>query len=247
MLSDRYCNSLTANPGLSIRYSTAAALLSPPRMTTWTQPTPPLRLLGLTSPPLVDLWPRTYSAIRSLLQRCTYLSTSSHSPFSSRASSARRISRQRPQGECMAALAQYAATLFLTLFATRKLYDYYCSMASLSHSTEQPERTWTPLEPRYQPSIEDVLSVKDSLMKKFRLPREIVDPIIDFAEYWPRCTTTKSGPTTSIRAESDQNNRFLVNTTNPPSLSSKSDSTAPLASSRVCAIRIRGTGTIPAY
>lgn len=35
----------------------------------------------------------------------------------------------------------------------------------------------------FQPAVEDVLAAKDSLLNK--LPIEIVDTIIDFAEYWP--------------------------------------------------------------
>jgi hypothetical protein len=40
------------------------------------------------------------------------------------------------------------------------------------------------------PSPKDVLEVKRLLLKTCKIPIEIVDVIIDYAEYWPRTTVT---------------------------------------------------------
>lgn len=53
---------------------------------------------------------------------------------------------------------------------------------------------------RFIPSIEDVLSIKDILFKKFELPIELIDFIIDFAEYWPRITTCRTGGELHVRS-----------------------------------------------
>lgn len=44
--------------------------------------------------------------------------------------------------------------------------------------------------PWERPSVSDVLEVKEILLKVSRLPIEIVEEIVDFAEYWPYTTTT---------------------------------------------------------
>ncbi|KAL2062269.1 hypothetical protein VTL71DRAFT_6535 [Oculimacula yallundae] len=41
---------------------------------------------------------------------------------------------------------------------------------------------------RYTPSVEDVLSTKETLFQAFKLPVELIDTIIEFAEYYP-CTS----------------------------------------------------------
>ena len=43
------------------------------------------------------------------------------------------------------------------------------------------------------PSPNDVLEVKNVLLKAFVLPLEIIDAIIDYAEYWPRTTVSTAG------------------------------------------------------
>jgi hypothetical protein len=63
------------------------------------------------------------------------------------------------------------------------------------------------------PTPRDVLLVKKILLEKARLPLELVDTIIDCAEYWP-CTTTirQTTPDTeiTIRAGGRNENQFLV-------------------------------------
>lgn len=53
---------------------------------------------------------------------------------------------------------------------------------------------------RYIPSIEDVLATKDTLFKNFKLPIELIDTIIDFAEYFPRTSICRSGGELHVRA-----------------------------------------------
>src|SRR4051812_24918155 len=68
---------------------------------------------------------------------------------------------------------------------------------------------------RYQPSIEDVLTVKDvflSLLPETPLPLELIDAIIDLAEYWPHTSTTlpPDRRETYVRAGGDDENRFML-------------------------------------
>jgi hypothetical protein len=44
----------------------------------------------------------------------------------------------------------------------------------------------------YDPSVKDVLHVKDLLNGISSFPLELIDRIIDLAEYWPRTTTATS-------------------------------------------------------
>jgi hypothetical protein len=45
----------------------------------------------------------------------------------------------------------------------------------------------------HEPSIDDVLDMKDFFLKNAKLPIEIIDLIVDFAEYWPHTTTIRTG------------------------------------------------------
>lgn len=53
---------------------------------------------------------------------------------------------------------------------------------------------------RYIPSVEDVITTKDSIHKNCKLPMELVDTIIDFAEYFPRTTMCRTGGELRVRA-----------------------------------------------
>lgn len=48
------------------------------------------------------------------------------------------------------------------------------------------------------PSPKDVLEVKNLLLKAFDLPLEIIDIIIDCAEYWPRTRVSTVGETIAV-------------------------------------------------
>lgn len=45
----------------------------------------------------------------------------------------------------------------------------------------------------HAPSISDVFAVKDIFFSRFALPLEIIDGIIDLAEYWPCTSTVRAG------------------------------------------------------
>ena len=69
--------------------------------------------------------------------------------------------------------------------------------------------------PLHEPSVADVLVVKAMLIKALSLPPEIVDYLIDLAEYWPHTTAGISfeSPTTVARGASPMENAFLVKLT----------------------------------
>ncbi|KAE9365175.1 hypothetical protein N431DRAFT_353243 [Stipitochalara longipes BDJ] len=63
---------------------------------------------------------------------------------------------------------------------------------------------------QYTPSIQDILSVKQILAAKGKLPLELIDTIIDFAEYWIKTTTCRTNGEISIHAGQDRENKFLL-------------------------------------
>ncbi len=75
-----------------------------------------------------------------------------------------------------------------------------------------------PVSPwRYEPTFSDVIVVKAMLSKALTVPAEIVDQIVDFAEYWPH-TTADSGPANDINmykivrgGQAGAENELLVN------------------------------------
>ena len=63
---------------------------------------------------------------------------------------------------------------------------------------------------RYVPSIKEVLAVKRILTKKGELPLELVDTIIDFAEYWVRTTTCRTGRDLIVQSGRERENKLLA-------------------------------------
>lgn len=59
---------------------------------------------------------------------------------------------------------------------------------------------------QYEPSVVDVIVVKAMLIKALGFPPEILDRIVDLAEYWPHTTTELNGTTVIARG----NNPFGV-------------------------------------
>ncbi|KAF8854298.1 hypothetical protein BDZ45DRAFT_656811 [Acephala macrosclerotiorum] len=53
---------------------------------------------------------------------------------------------------------------------------------------------------QFEPFFADVIEVKNDLFKGLKLPMEIVDAIVDFAEYWPHTTTIRRSGELSISA-----------------------------------------------
>jgi len=81
--------------------------------------------------------------------------------------------------------------------------------------TRQPE---VASASRYLPTIKDVLVVKAMLLKGKRLPIEMVDLVLDHAEYWPHTTAFVeprpggNGLLSIYGGQHDNENRFLVGT-----------------------------------
>lgn len=59
-----------------------------------------------------------------------------------------------------------------------------------TNESEMDDAQETPVvkEPN-EPTVLDVIVVKEMLQKALKLPPEIVDSIVDLAEYWPHTTT----------------------------------------------------------
>ncbi|KAH8819041.1 hypothetical protein F5884DRAFT_759280 [Xylogone sp. PMI_703] len=71
------------------------------------------------------------------------------------------------------------ATVFRWLHSPRSLLSRFTS-----NSEEKPAPP-----PTYEPTVSDVLMVKRLILHVSELPLELVDLIIDYAEYWPHTTT----------------------------------------------------------
>ena len=66
----------------------------------------------------------------------------------------------------------------------------------------------------YQPSISEVFIVKEALHNKSRLPYELVDLIVDLAEYWPHTTTVTSQPLVITAGRHREEERLVVSLSN---------------------------------
>ena len=54
----------------------------------------------------------------------------------------------------------------------------------------------------YNPSVQDILKVKDIIQEASNMPLELIDEVIDFAEYWACSSTVKSTPPQSVEGTS---------------------------------------------
>lgn len=72
-------------------------------------------------------------------------------------------------------------------------------------------------EPFQDPTVEDVFRVKAILQAATPLPLEIVDTIIDHAEYWPR-TTSFTQLSVSARGSTYKEDVFVVCSSRPSHL-----------------------------
>ena len=70
----------------------------------------------------------------------------------------------------------------------------------------------------HDPTPEDVLAVKELLMKAKKLPIELVIILVDFAEYWPHTTVTTETAVRAVGGTSSENNLIVQET---PSLKFK--------------------------
>jgi hypothetical protein len=94
------------------------------------------------------------------------------------------------------------------------LWNFFSAISTALFGTtdETPDSAYVPIfdSERYAPSVQDILAVKKILTKKGDLPLELVDTIIDFAEYWVRSTTVRTGGEISVQAGRERENKLLV-------------------------------------
>ena len=60
------------------------------------------------------------------------------------------------------------------------------------------------------PTINDVLEVKD-ILSTIKLPLEVIDVIVDFAEYWPHTTAMRKTPL-DVYGSSEEENKEVLRT-----------------------------------
>jgi hypothetical protein len=109
----------------------------------------------------------------------------------------------------------------MTFFAGRYLYNTFFrprpghvagGVDRIQDEKRETHENQEDFEP-YEPSVEDVFSVKSMLSGSFELPLELVDTIIDYAEYWPHTSVIRTGEDFTIRAGAGHENQFLVSRT----------------------------------
>ncbi len=84
---------------------------------------------------------------------------------------------------------------------------------------ENPPENPTHEHTLHEPSVADVLVVKAMLIKALSLPPEIVDNLVDLAEYWPHTSTGISFDSPTAVAHNSTaatENAFIVNLTRQP-------------------------------
>lgn len=102
-----------------------------------------------------------------------------------------------------------------------------------NHTDEEGEPCSKPYSSdRYRPSVRDVIGIKEALHKKSTLPYELVDTIVDMAEYWPHTTTTTQQET-RVRAGHDRENMFIVSPNLSPSMLLLNRSTVAILPTRI--------------
>jgi hypothetical protein len=93
--------------------------------------------------------------------------------------------------------AKITVTLGASVFAYY-LYSVWTTLGKMATTTGSSGGG------QYEPSVVDVIVVKAMLTKALSFPPEIIDRIVDVAEYWPHTTTELNGTTVIARG----NNQF---------------------------------------
>jgi hypothetical protein len=108
----------------------------------------------------------------------------------------------------------FAARYLYNTFSRRRPVHAAGGVDRIQDGKQEPRENQEDFEP-YEPSVEDVFSVKTMLSGSFELPLELVDTIIDHAEYWPHTSVIRTGEDFTIRAGAGHENQFLVRTQIP--------------------------------
>jgi hypothetical protein len=121
-------------------------------------------------------------------------------------------------------MAGFLTYIFNTLYAAWALYllYYLYSLVVRRIRNTQEWRKSSAIDPptkkrrsgsyvnaRYEPTIGEVLLVKSALHTQLNLPYEIVDFIIDLAEYWPH-TSTSLPSKTVLRSGVGRENQLVA-------------------------------------
>jgi hypothetical protein len=80
---------------------------------------------------------------------------------------------------------------------------------------EQPESEPTaeksePETPQYEPTLTEVLVLKEKLQQKTRLPIELIESIVDLAEYWPHTSSIFNERKNVIAGTEEKESQFVV-------------------------------------
>jgi len=89
----------------------------------------------------------------------------------------------------------------------------YSALSAVLYGSTEPEIDYVSerySSERYGPSIRDVLAVKEALHSKTTLPYELIDAIVEMAEYWPHTTTSLPNLLTVRGGRHDRENIFIV-------------------------------------
>ena len=83
--------------------------------------------------------------------------------------------------------------------------------ATPTAADEAPSTSRLPNQGQFEPFLEDVLEAKSDLHRGLKIPMELVDAILDFAEYWPHTTTVRrSGHITVRTGRGHKEEEFVV-------------------------------------
>ncbi|KAK4103349.1 hypothetical protein N658DRAFT_494680 [Parathielavia hyrcaniae] len=85
-------------------------------------------------------------------------------------------------------------------------------LAYYSYSNRSSKNTMASVNGPHEPSVADVMVVKAMLTKALNIPLEIINSIVDHAEYWPHTTSEVSfePPMTVRNSQGGQENMFML-------------------------------------
>lgn len=67
-----------------------------------------------------------------------------------------------------------------------------------------------PETPQFEPTLKEVLLLKEELQQKTRLPIELIESIIDLAEYWPHTISTFNERKRVVSGREEDESQFIV-------------------------------------
>jgi len=89
----------------------------------------------------------------------------------------------------------------------RRFFPPRAVQQAKQQSEDVPEE---PEIPHYDPSLKEVLVLKEQLQQKSNLPIELIEAIIDLAEYWPHTVTTLNGRRRVLAGDPAEESAFML-------------------------------------